>query len=101
MGSGVLKTLLSDKVAKDQFLYVFSCRGHSSEPCVGLLLRCLRTSGDDFFIHHTSVIDDCLTRLTQARGPIRLRVSSNVPRMLGTVATQMSLFMAGVTLNFS
>src|SRR6266702_1037159 len=101
MGLGVLKTLLSDKVSKDQFLYVFSRRGYSSKPCVGLLLRCLRTSGDDFFIHHTSVVDDCFTRLTRAWGPIRLRVSLSVPRMLGTVATQMSLFMASVTLNFS
>src|SRR6266702_7482509 len=101
MGSGALKTLLSNKVSKNQFLYVVSCGSYSPEPCIGLLLRCLRMSGNDFFVDYASVVDDCFSPLAWAWDPIRLVASWGIPRMLGTIATQMSLFMTGVTLNFS
>ncbi len=101
MGSGALKTLLSYKVSKDQFLYIFPRSSHSPKPCVGLLLWRLRTSDGNLFIDYTPVIDDCFTSLTRTWGPTWLIVPSSVPRMLGAVATQMSLFMTGVTLNFS
>ncbi len=101
MGSGVLKTLSSDKVPYYQFLYVFSCRSYSSKPCIGLLLQSLgvRSCHRDFLITDASVVDDGIVSSAEVRGPVALVVRF-VPRVLGAVATQMSLFMARVTLNF-
>src|SRR6266702_3711416 len=100
MGSGILKTLSFYKVPHDQFLYVFSSCGHSSEPCVGLLLWSLsgRPCNEGLLIFaDASVINHCVVSLTRAQGPTLLTVGL-VPCVLGAVATQMSLFMACVAL---
>jgi len=102
MGSGALKTLSSDEVPHHQFLYVFSRGGHSSKPCVSLLLWGLSVCPRRyywFFVTNTPIVNHRLTSLTSTWGPTLLGVAWFVPRMLGAVATQMSLFVAGVTLS--
>src|SRR6266702_886375 len=104
MGSGILKTLSSDEVPHHQFLYVFSRGGHPSEPCVCLLLWGLSVSSCHYywlFITDASVIDHGFTSLTLSWGPTSLSGVWFIPRMLGTIATQMSLFVASITLNFA
>src|SRR6266702_8010401 len=104
MGSGALKTLSSDKIPHHQFLYVFSCGSHSSKPFVRLLLWRLSIGSCRcylFFFSDASVIHYGFAPLGLSQGPVPLSVIWSVPRMLGTIATQMSLFMASVTLNFA
>src|SRR6266702_4713887 len=103
MGSGVLKALSSDKISHYQFLYVFSSGGHPSKPLICLLLWSLGICSCRcyFFVVDTSVIYDGFASLARSRGSISLVVVRPVPRMLGAIATQMSLFVAGVTLNFT
>jgi len=91
MGSGILKTLLSNKVPHDELLYFFSCTGHPSKPCIGLLLGCLSVCYEHCVIFDdASVICYCFASLT-----------SLVPCVLGAVATEMSLFVTGIALNFT
>ena len=104
MGSGVLKTLSSDEISHHQFLHVFSCGGHSSKPFVCLLLWGLngRSRYRRFLFAYASIIDYCFASLTGTWSPVALPFSAwLIPRVLGTIATQMSLFMARVTLNFA
>src|SRR6266702_553792 len=104
MGSGALKTLLSDKISHDQFLYLFSCGSHSSEPCIGLLLRGLSVSSCRYYwflVADASVIDHCFTPLSRSWGPVSSSIIWSVPRVLGAVAAQMSLLVTGITLNFA
>src|SRR6266702_1681775 len=101
MGSGGLKTLPSDKVSHHQFLHIFSCGGHSSEPFVCLLLWGLSIcSCRCFFFVDASVIYHSFASLALSWGPVLLSVVWFVPRVLRTIATEMSLFVAGITLNF-
>src|SRR6266702_2453178 len=105
MGSGVLKTLPSYKVSKDQFLDFFSHSSHSVEPRIGLLLRRLSVclGSDDFVSVDASIVDYCLASLARTWDPISvvaLAVVVLVPHMLWTVVTEMSFFVACVTLNF-
>jgi len=75
MGSGVLKTLSSNEVPHHQFLYVFSGRGYSLEPCISLLLWRLSVGTRYhrlFFITDTSVVDHGVTPLTWAWDPVAL-----------------------------
>src|SRR6266702_1822479 len=103
MGSGVLKTLSSDKISHHQFLHVFSGGGHSSKPFVCLLLwglgicLCRR----HFFFIDAPVIHNGFASLALSWGPVSLIVVWFVPCVLGAIATQMSLLVAGVTLNFA
>src|SRR6266702_8520772 len=104
MGSGVLKTLSSYKVSEDQFLDVFSCGGHSPKPRICLLLWRLGvcSSSDDFVPINTSVVYHHLASLAGSLDPVLSVVLAVViPRMLGTVATKMSLFMTRVTRNLA
>src|SRR6266702_3259623 len=104
MGSGVLKTLSSNEVPHHQFLYVFSRGGHPSEPCVRLLLWGLSVSSCRYywlFIADASVVDHRFMSLTRSWGPASLGIVWSVPCMLGAIATQMSLFVASITLNFA
>src|SRR6266702_1603463 len=103
MGSGVLKTLSSDKVSHHQFLHVFSCGGHSPKPFVCLLLWGLgiRSCRGYFFFINTPIIHDGFASLALSWGPVSLVAVRFVPRVLGAIATQVPLFMTGVTLNFA
>src|SRR6266702_342664 len=104
MGSGVLKTLSSDKVSYYQLLYVFPCSGHSSKPCIGLLLWGLSICSCChylLFVASASVINYCFASLALAWGPVSLVITWFVPRMLRAVAAQVSLFVTGITLNFA
>src|SRR6266702_2782946 len=106
MGSGVLKILSSYKVSEDQFLYVFSCGGHSSEPRICLLLwrlsYCL--CGDNLVSIDAPVVYHRVTSLAGSLDPvltIGLVVIALTPCVLGTVTTKMSFFMARIALNFA
>ncbi|SRR6266702_2848217 len=103
MGSGILKILPPNKVSHNQFLYIFFHCGYSLEPCVGLLLWSLSIGPCPyclFFVTNASIIDYRIASLAGSWRPILLVVGP-VPCVLGTVATQMSPFVTGVTLNFA
>jgi len=104
MGSGILKTLSSNKVSHHQFLHVFSHSGHSSKPRIGLLLWGLIVwsfSHRLFIIANASVVNHRFSSLTGMQGPVALVVVGSIPGMLRAVATQVSLFVTGITLNFA
>ncbi len=103
MGSGTLKTLLSNEVPHYYLLYIFAGGGHPSKPCIGLLLQSLGVCScrDYFFITNAPIINYRFMSLALTRGPISLVVTWPIPSMLGAVATEMSLFVTGVTLNFA
>src|SRR6266702_5360798 len=54
-----------------------------------------------FLVANASVINHSFTSLALMRSPVSLIVVWFVPRMLGAVATQMSLFVTSVALNFA
>src|SRR6266702_5523333 len=103
MGSGVLKTLSPYKVSHHQFLYVFSCCCYPSKPRISLLLWGLSICSCDrrlFFLAYTSVVYYCFAPLAGAWGPASGLVWF-VPCMLRAIATQMSLLVTCVALNFA
>src|SRR6266702_196803 len=102
MGSGILKTLSSDEVPYDQFLYIFSCCSYPSKPHIGLLLRSLGgcSCRRDLLFTDASVVDYGVASSAGVWGPVALVVRP-IPRMLGTVATQVPFFMTCITLNFT
>src|SRR6266702_1524494 len=105
MGSGILKTLPSNEVPYDQFLYVFSHGSHSTEPCVCLLLWGLSGGSCNeglFLIAGTSIVDYRVMSLTLIWVlPVLPLLVGCVPGVLRAVATQMSLFATGIALNFT
>ncbi len=89
MGSGILKTLPSNEVSYHEFLYFLSGTSHSSKPGIGLLLGHLSTCHQHLVVFNdASVIHYHFVSLT----PL-------VPGVLGAVATEVSFFVTGITLN--
>ncbi len=91
MGSGILKTLSSNKVPYDKLLYFFSHTSHSSKPCIGLLLGCLSACHE-----HLVVFNDAPVIYYRFAS-----LASLVSHVLGAVATKMSFFVTGIALNFA
>ncbi len=101
MGLGSLKILSPQEVPHYKVLNFLLFIRHSSEPGIHFLLWGLRQASchaDRFFAYNTSIVDYGFSPFT-ARIPC-VSALLPIPCMLGAVVTNMSLFMAGVTLNF-
>ena len=93
MGLGSLKILLPQEISHDKILDFFSFIGNSPQPGISQLLGGLcHVSGTDdlFFFNYALVVHYCFSP----------PASVFVPSMLQAIATEVSLLMAGIALNF-